>query len=511
MSDYRWSAAAIRALVRDDAVHRDVYLSPALFDLEMERLWRSAWVYIGHDSQVPNAGDFLSVNIARQPLLLLRGSDGVLRVLLNRCAHKGSRLVGASSGNCGRLLRCSYHGWTYTLDGTLRTVPIKSGYADTRFAESEAAKGLTNIEHVANYRGFVFIRLSRSGASFEEYFGDSLSSIDNLADRSPVGRLEVAGAPLRYLHNSNWKMFVENLNDTMHPMVAHESSAGTARQLWKDQPADAPKPMVIEQFLPFVSNYEFFDKMGSKIYDNGHSYTGVNFSIHSSYSAIPEYAAASRTSARSSRRGGFVPWRELGVPPLARAPSAGRNNHPCHRRDAHRIGPARCHVHCRGHCHLHSRLSKPVNPDRASRLLCHGRRWPLLPRDRNGLDPRTRVPVFAIILQIAWTIVIAISGRYEQILNYVVSMDFLFFGLTATTIFVFRRRAARGEMNTSQGYRMPGHPVSTALFVAICWWVVINTVYRYPQNSLVGFVLLLAGIAIRNAAWHGRTKLTRLF
>ncbi len=118
-----------------------------------------------------------------------------------------------------------------------------------------------------------------------------MSSIDNLADRSPVGRLEVAGAPLRYMHNSNWKMFVENLNDTMHPMVAHESSAGTARQLWKDQPADAPKPMVIEQFLPFVSNYEFFDKMGVKIYDNGHSYTGVNFSIHSSYSAIPEYAA----------------------------------------------------------------------------------------------------------------------------------------------------------------------------------------------------------------------------
>jgi basic amino acid/polyamine antiporter, APA family len=112
------------------------------------------------------------------------------------------------------------------------------------------------------------------------------------------------------------------------------------------------------------------------------------------------------------------------------------------------------------------------------------------------LDPRTRVPVFAIVLQIAWTIVIALSGRYEQILNYVVSMDFLFFGLTATTIFVFRRRAARGEMNASQGYRMPGHPVSTAIFVAICWWVVLNTVYRYPQNSLIGFALLVAGIPV---------------
>ena len=112
------------------------------------------------------------------------------------------------------------------------------------------------------------------------------------------------------------------------------------------------------------------------------------------------------------------------------------------------------------------------------------------------LDPRTRVPVVAIVLQSVWTMVIALSGRYEQILNYVISMDFLFFGLTATTIFVFRRRAARGEMNTSGGYRMPGHPVTTAMFVAICWWVVGNTIYRYPQNSLTGFVLLLAGIPV---------------
>jgi APA family basic amino acid/polyamine antiporter len=112
------------------------------------------------------------------------------------------------------------------------------------------------------------------------------------------------------------------------------------------------------------------------------------------------------------------------------------------------------------------------------------------------LDPRTRVPVVAIILQSVWTMVIALSGRYEQILNYVIAMDFLFFGLTATTIFVFRRRAAQGEMKPSDGYRMPGHPVSTVAFVAICWWVVGNTVYRYPQNSLVGFALLLAGVPV---------------
>ena len=119
------------------------------------------------------------------------------------------------------------------------------------------------------------------------------------------------------------------------------------------------------------------------------------------------------------------------------------------------------------------------------------------------LDPRTRVPVLAILLQSVWTVVIAVSGRYEQILNYVISVDFLFFGLTATTIFVFRRREARGELRSGVGIRMPWHPFSTALFVAICWWVVGNTIYRYTENSLIGFGLLLAGIPVY---WFWRKK-----
>ncbi len=112
------------------------------------------------------------------------------------------------------------------------------------------------------------------------------------------------------------------------------------------------------------------------------------------------------------------------------------------------------------------------------------------------LSPRTRVPVVAIVLQSVWTMVIALTGRYEQILNYVISMDFLFFGLTATTIFVFRRRANKGLIKRSAGYGVPGHPVTTVIFVAVCWWVVGNTIYRYPENSLIGFAILLAGIPV---------------
>jgi hypothetical protein len=87
-------------------------------------------------------------------------------------------------------------------------------------------------------------------------------------------------------------MFVENLNDTMHPMIAHAGSAGIAKKLWEGKPANLPKPMAIEQFVPFVSDYKFFDDMGVKTYAHGHSYSGVNFSIHSAYSAIPEYEQA---------------------------------------------------------------------------------------------------------------------------------------------------------------------------------------------------------------------------
>jgi phenylpropionate dioxygenase-like ring-hydroxylating dioxygenase large terminal subunit len=281
---------AVRALVREDCVHRDVYLSPEIFELEMRHLWRNTWIYVGHDSQVPNAGDYYTTELARQPVIMLRDAEGAVRVLMNRCAHKGASLLSAREGHCeGGLLRCPYHGWTYRLDGSIRTIPIKSGYEGTGLAGSSAAAGIVPVRNVATHRGFVFARLAETGPGFHEYFGDALSSIDNMVDRSPLGRLEVAGGTLRYLHDSNWMMFVENLNDTMHPMVSHESAAGTAKKLWTGHPEDEPKPMAIEQFLPFVNGYEFFDKMGVRIYDNGHSYSGVRYSIHSQYSAIGEY------------------------------------------------------------------------------------------------------------------------------------------------------------------------------------------------------------------------------
>jgi APA family basic amino acid/polyamine antiporter len=111
------------------------------------------------------------------------------------------------------------------------------------------------------------------------------------------------------------------------------------------------------------------------------------------------------------------------------------------------------------------------------------------------VSQRTHAPVMAIVLQSVWTIVVALTGKYEQILNYVVAMDFLFFGLTATTLFVFRKRA-RLETVEESGFRVPGHPSTTILFITASWLVVANTIYKYPANSLLGFAILLLGLPV---------------
>ena len=115
------------------------------------------------------------------------------------------------------------------------------------------------------------------------------------------------------------------------------------------------------------------------------------------------------------------------------------------------------------------------------------------------VHPRTRVPILAIALQGAAAIVIALSGTYEQILSYVVAVDFIFFGLTGLALFVFRRRIAE-----SPSFRTPGHPVTTAIFTLTCWIVVIGTFVRYPINSAIGLGILLAGLPAY-AFWRRRS------
>lgn len=291
MSRYASDRRAIEALVRPTEVHRDIYIDEDVFALEMKHLFANTWVFVGHESQAPNKGDYFTTEIGTQPVIMVRHSDGEIHVLHNRCPHKGTKIAIDRSGNTGKFFRCPYHAWSFKTDGCLLAIPLRKGYKDTGLEESQSVKGMAPVGAVKNYRGFVFARLNPDGPDFDSFFGDSLSSIDNMVDRSPEGRLEVAGPPLRYMHRCNWKMLVENQTDTCHPMVAHESSAGTAIELWEqmDKPEGTKKPMAMEVIAPFMSPYEFFENMGIRTWPNGHGHTGVHHSIHSDYSAIPGY------------------------------------------------------------------------------------------------------------------------------------------------------------------------------------------------------------------------------
>jgi APA family basic amino acid/polyamine antiporter len=113
------------------------------------------------------------------------------------------------------------------------------------------------------------------------------------------------------------------------------------------------------------------------------------------------------------------------------------------------------------------------------------------------LSPKTGAPVVAIVVQGIAATIIALSGRYEQILNYVVSIDFISFALTAASLFVFRRRDKFERIDPeSTGYRVPGHPYTTALFVLTCAAIVTSTIFTYPTNSVFGFIILAAGIPV---------------
>jgi len=289
MGTYTDNPAAVQALVRDTEVHKDLYISQEVFELEMTHLFANTWVYVGHASQVPRKGDYYTTTVGTEPVVMVRHTDDSIRVLYNRCPHKGVKVAGEGGGNTGKFFRCPYHAWTFKTDGALLSIPLKKGYENTGFESCEASHGMAAVGAVRVYREFVFCRLNPQGESFEDFFGESLSTLDNMVDRSPEGRLEVAGGVLRYMHHCNWKMLVDNQTDTCHPMVAHESSAGTAVQVWNEAPPGTPKPMAVELFAPFISPYEFFENMGIRVWRNGHGHTGVADSIHAAYSPAPGY------------------------------------------------------------------------------------------------------------------------------------------------------------------------------------------------------------------------------
>src|SRR4051812_13395968 len=117
----------VSKLVQPQRVHGSLYTSPEIFAAELERIWYRTWVYIGHVSEVASPNDYVRKTVGPQDVIMTRGRDGVVRVLLNRCAHRGNLVCEAAAGNSSSF-RCPYHGWTYGNDGSLIGYPFHQGY-----------------------------------------------------------------------------------------------------------------------------------------------------------------------------------------------------------------------------------------------------------------------------------------------------------------------------------------------------------------------------------------------
>lgn len=258
----------VGSLVRADAVHRAAYVDPAVFALEQERIFRRAWLYVGHESEVPRSGDYVLTRLGPEEVLLTRGDDGKLSVVQNRCAHRGARLVRAAKGNARRL-RCPYHAWTYRPDGSLIGVPQPDGYA-----EPDTLPGLARAPRVESYGGFVFASHAGEGPSLAEFLGGLRGAFDNLLDRAPAGSVTRFGGSLRLEYRGNWKMFLENAVDLVHPGFVHRSSVEAARAHPEAERADGLTQQGAQMFLANGLKVAQWNEVPLHAFPGGHVYMG---------------------------------------------------------------------------------------------------------------------------------------------------------------------------------------------------------------------------------------------
>lgn len=260
------SPFAVDALVRPDRVHRAVYVDPDLFALEQARIFGRAWIYLCHESEIAEPGDYALAQLGPDEVIVARQADGAIAAVHNRCAHRGARLVVAPRGRA-RLFTCAYHAWSFGLDGALDSVPQRDGYGG-RFAGGE--EGLARVARVASYRGFVFGSAAAEGPGLTEHLGALAGALDNMVDRAPAGRLIQAGGRLRMEYRGNWKLFMENAVDLVHPGFVHGGSVAAARELRGQAGEPGAAGQATQMLLANGLRLADWDEVGLTAHPQGH-------------------------------------------------------------------------------------------------------------------------------------------------------------------------------------------------------------------------------------------------
>ena len=220
MLDSILTTGSLAQLIEPGRIHRRVYTDPTIFDLEMERLFGRAWLFVGHESQVKKPGDFITTDLGKYPVIMTRHADGSVQVLVNRCTHRGPKVVNEKCGH-RKQLTCLYHGWTFDTDGKLLRVPVPEGCAPAFTADKF---NLAKAPRIGIYRGFVFASMAQAGASFDEHIAPMKANIDDLVDRAPDGEIAFDAGVHRYVYRGNWKLQIENVLDSYHVPFSHAST-----------------------------------------------------------------------------------------------------------------------------------------------------------------------------------------------------------------------------------------------------------------------------------------------
>ena len=261
----------IRSLVRPDCVHKDVYVDPEIFSLEVKRIFARSWNYLCHESQIAHPGDYLTSEIAGNPVIVIRDEDNTIRVLHNRCAHRGAKLLENKQGNA-TAISCSYHGWRYKTDGRLLSIPCQDNYQNTEVENNRVDYGLSAIR-TGSYRGFIFANLSGTAPELTDCLGGSRRALDNMVDRSPEGELEAAENSFHAIYRNNWKIYLENLHDGMHPSIVHQSSIAASRELISRIKKTSGKlpPLALQLVQANAQSYRQMEELEVTCYEYGHS------------------------------------------------------------------------------------------------------------------------------------------------------------------------------------------------------------------------------------------------
>ena len=206
MLDAVTDSVDIRKLIQNDRIHGRLYRDPELFQREMRLIFEKVWVYLAHESEVPNSGDYVRRQIGQQPVIVVRGNDGHVRVFFNRCRHRANLVCHHERGTSD-ILRCPYHGWTYSTQGDLIAPTFDDAY-DSSLSNTEF--GLTPVPRQQAYRGLIFASASATGVSLEEHLGAAREYLDLILDRSPEGEVELSAGVQKMRYAANWKMLAEN-------------------------------------------------------------------------------------------------------------------------------------------------------------------------------------------------------------------------------------------------------------------------------------------------------------